>query len=227
MKKVAILSAGPGLPEIVEKYGHSSEWIPLALSSYDIEFDIMKVYENDFSPILNYDAFIITGSKYSVYDQIDWIISLKKYIHEIVSLKMPVLGICFGHQILAESLGGKVVKNIHGWELGSYKIKLTRDGKQSPLFKNILNDDIFYESHQDVVSELPAGSVQLAFTEKGNQSFVYNDYIYGVQFHPEFTWEVTRKLMDLRIKKGISVDSNILSKSKSGKIILSNFIDLI
>ena len=114
-----------------------------------------------------------------------------------------------------------------GWELGSYNISLTRHALNNPLFEGINNDEVFYESHKDAVTMLPEGVKELAFTKKSNQSFTYNNLIYGVQFHPEFTYDVTRTLMDLRIKKGIVVDSDILNKSIKGKIILDNFIKIV
>ena len=64
MNKIAILSAGPGLPEIVEKYGHSSDWIPDALSGRNVEFIVKKVYEDLYDQTDIADAWIITGSKY-------------------------------------------------------------------------------------------------------------------------------------------------------------------
>jgi len=227
MKKIVVLSAGPGLPEVVKEYGHSSEWIPDILSSYNLDFDIRKIYENDFGAIDNVDSWIITGSKYSVYDNIEWIKSIKPFLFDIIKTNKPILGICFGHQLLAEVLGGKVEKNPMGWELGSYRIKLTLDGHKNSLFDGISDNEIFYESHQDTVSELPAGSISLAETEKSNQSFVYNDCVYGVQFHPEFSWKITRRLMDLRKNKGVQVDSNILQESKYGNKVLHNFIQII
>ena len=86
---------------------------------------------------------------------------------------------------------------------------------------------MFYESHQDVVSKLPEGSICLANTIKGNQSFKYSNNIYGVQFHPEFTWDITRALMDIRIKKGVHVDNVHLDKSKNSYRVLHNFIDIV
>ena len=80
MSKIIILSAGPGLPEIVNEYGHSSDWIPNILSKYSIDFKIKKAYENDFGPIDGVDGWIITGSKYSVYDDITWIQNLQKHL---------------------------------------------------------------------------------------------------------------------------------------------------
>ena len=227
MNKIIILSAGPGLPEIVEKYGHSSDWIPNALSQYDLTFETRKVYEESFDHSVEGDAWIVTGSKYSVYDDLDWINNLKSYLKKIVVLNKPILGICFGHQILAEVLGGIVEKNHLGWELGSYNIELTEAGQMSDLFKDINTNDIFYESHQDYVKTLPKNSISLAKTDKANQSFIYANSIYGVQFHPEFTWDVTKALMDIRIKKGIDVDNVDIDESKKGNKILHNFIDIL
>ena len=227
MKKIVILSAGPGLPEIVQLHGHSSEWIPDFLSSYDLDFTIKNVYKNDKCSIDDGYAWIITGSKHSVYENIPWIDDLVDFVKCLIKHNKPILGICFGHQIIAKSLGADVVKNPLGWELGAYNINLTSSGSTHKLFSGINNNDIVYESHQDIVVNLPSNVNILADTDKSIQSFQYNDNIFGVQFHPEFSWEVTRMLMDLRIAKGISVDNNILEKSINGDKILNNFIDIV
>jgi len=224
---IVIISNGPGLKDVVDEFGHSSEWIPETINDSSIKYKVLKAYEGETCDINHYDAFIITGSKYSVYDNFEWITSLKNFINSIISKNKPILGICFGHQILATCLGGEVIKNSKGWELGSYNVSLTPFGSECPLFNNIDSNEVFYESHQDVVSTIPEGAVELAFTEKANQSFSYNNFIFGVQFHPEFSFKVTRKLMDLRIEKGIEVDSNNLKKSTKGKVILSNFIKIV
>ena len=227
MKKVVILSAGPGLPEIVELYGHSSEWIPNILSSKNLDFVIKNVYNNDECTIDDGDVWIITGSKYSVYENVPWINNLVDFVKLLIKNKKPVLGICFGHQVIAKSIGADVIKNPLGWELGSYSINLTDSGLNHNLFFGINNYDIVYESHQDVVVNLPSDVNILANTKKSIQSFQYKNNIYGVQFHPEFSWEVTRMLMDLRISRGILVDNNLLKKSINGYKILNNFIDIV
>ena len=225
--KISILSCGPGLPEIVNKYGHSSEWIPAFIDIPSIQYEVIKVYENREVLINNFDAVIITGSKYSVYDDKEWIYKLKKKVKNIISMKKPVLGICFGHQILASCLGATVRKNDKGWELGSYNISINNKGLNSPLFSGINDNEIFYESHQDVVMSLPDHLIELAVTDKANQSFCYKDLVYGVQFHPEFSFDIIKKLVSLRIEKGIEVDSNIINESIKGKILLNNFIKIV
>ena len=78
-----------------------------------------------------------------------------------------------------------------------------------------------------MVCDMPDKLMQLAFTDKSNQSFVYSDNIFGVQFHPEFSKEVTRMLMDLRVKNGISIDSNELYTSNNSYKVLENYIEIV
>jgi len=227
MKNVVIYSNGPGLPEIVKEYGHSSDWIPNIVNNNKVNFIIKKAYENDFDTDIKADAFILTGSKYSVYNKSPWIEELKKHVKKLIHENNYILGICFGHQILADCLGAEVIKNKLGWELGSYKINLSEKGLQSKLFNGFSKQEIVYESHQDTVINIPSNLDILASSKKSNQSFSYNDKIYGVQFHPEFSKEVTRKLMDLRIENGVSVDSNVLLNAEKSSLVLSNFLNII
>ena len=74
---------------------------------------------------------------------------------------------------------------------------------------------------------MPSTLIPLAFTEKSNQSFAYSNHIFGVQFHPEFSWEVTRMLMDLRIKNGVQIDSDDLEFSANSFKVLHNYIEII
>jgi GMP synthase (glutamine-hydrolysing) len=226
MKNIVILSCGPGLPEIVKEYGHSSDWIPSIINNSKVNFVIKKVYDNDFEIDVKPDAFILTGSKYSVYDNSPWIEKLKNYVKQLIDNNNYILGICFGHQILADCLGGEVKKNKLGWELGSYKIHLSDKGLENKLFYSFCSEEIVYESHQDTVLNLPPEIDILASSEKSNQSFSYNNKIYGVQFHPEFSKEVIRMLMDLRIARGVPVDSNILLNAEKSSLVLNNFLNI-
>ena len=227
MKKIVILSAGAGLPEIVGKYGHSSQWIPSILSNHNVEFVLRNLYEEDTCYLEDGDAWIVSGSKYSVYDDIKWIKKAISFLALLIKEKKPILGICFGHQLIAKALGADVIKNPLGWELGSYMISLTEKGSKNKLFRSFSNREIVYESHQDIIENIPDSMDVLAYSDKSVQSFQCNNNIYGVQFHPEFSWEITRMLMDLRIKKGVSVDNNHLEKSNNGYKILHNFIKLL
>ncbi|KAN0052833.1 hypothetical protein ACTA71_006940 [Dictyostelium dimigraforme] len=87
---------------------------------------------------LSYDGYIITGSASSAYDSNEWIVLLKERIIELDKHEMKMCGICFGHQILVETLGGKIEKNIKGWELGQHTVSLHKD--VSVIFDNIINN---------------------------------------------------------------------------------------
>ena len=99
--RLGILSNGPGLAEIVKIYGHSTQWIPNVINDSNIDYIVKKVYNNEKLSIDEADAWIITGSKYSVYDKLQWIGSLLDFIVKLHANKKYILGICFGHQVIA------------------------------------------------------------------------------------------------------------------------------
>lgn len=130
----------------------------------------------------DFDAFIITGSKASVLDNTDWVTELKEYVSTAIDKNKPILGICFGHQLLIDVLGG-TVEPMGKYELGYLPITQTAD---SPLLTNV--DDPFYSfiTHEDIATELPEGATQIAKTDHGIHGFEYEN-LYGLQSHPEFT----------------------------------------
>ena len=226
MKKIIILDCGPSLEEVSREFGQSPEWIISTLEDQGCEFNWIKAYEGQAVENSSGDAWIITGSPRSVYDEEDWMLNLEVNIRDAAKRKRPVLGICFGHQLIAKTFSGKVEKNPNGWELGSYTISLTEHGKYSPLFKDMENELIVYESHQDIVTALPDGAVELAFNKKGVQAFQLFD-MYSVQFHPEFSWDVMKKYVSIRGAAGVPVDDLAVPKSLQGYLVLNNFINLI
>ena len=223
--KLLIISAGPGLAEIRANHGHATDWITNLIPS-DIEVNIVNIYENHDFDESYYDAWIITGSAYSVIDNTQWILNLKNKIKYASENSIYILGICFGHQIVSSALGGNVIKNPKGWELGSYKLTLNNNGLSSKLFNDVDPDDIFYFSHEDVVSKLPSSATELASNDMGLQSFSINDRVYGVQFHPEFTFDIMEQYVNIRYQKGIISKLNPVIESKTSHKVVSNYIEI-
>ena len=227
MKDVLIIDCGPSLSDVSKHYGVSPEWIMESLKNKGCNFTWVKPYVGDKIQSNNADAWIITGSPCSVYNCEAWMVNLEEEMKNIQSSQIPVLGICFGHQLIAKCFGGTVELNPQGWELGAYPVQFTAAGKKSQLFSGMEENAIVYESHQDSVTVLPENAIELARNNKGNQAFMIHDNFYGVQFHPEFSWEVIKMYVFIRSAMGVKVDDPSVPESTQGELVLFNFIDLI
>ena len=227
VKEILIIDCGPSLSDVTKHYGVAPEWIMESLKNKGCNFTLVKPYVGENVQIGNADAWIITGSPRSVYDADDWMVDIERELKNIQSSKIPVLGICFGHQLLANCFGGIVELNPKGWELGAYPVQFTDVGKNSQIFSGMDDNAIVYESHQDSVIVLPEMAIELARNNKGNQAFKIHVNFYGVQFHPEFSWEVIKMYVSKRSAMGVTVDDPSVPESTQGELVLFNFIDLI
>ena len=142
------------------------------------------------------DAYLITGSRFSVYDDEAWIRKLEKFVVELHSEKHPLLGICFGHQMIARALGGKTEKATQGWGVG---VQSYRKTKIKSWLKPDLENFSLCASHQDQVTQLPLGAELIAESEFcPNAAFRIDDHILTFQAHPEFEKAYSKVLLVLR-----------------------------
>ena len=160
-------------------------------------FRTYEVLEMDF-PVCakECDGWIITGSKYGVYEDHPWIEPLSDLVRKIAKIKSPLLGVCFGHQLIAQALGGQVESSEKGWGLGldTYRIK----HQHKPECMSNINDteislNIF---HQDQVTRLPEGAKVFAKSDFCNNAGFYIDqHILTIQAHPEFSLSYNQDLL--------------------------------
>lgn len=142
------------------------------------------------------DAWLITGSKFGVYDGYDWIEELKAFVRQAHSARRPVVGICFGHQLIAEALGGKVEKSDKGWGVGLHSWELK---EKADWMEGAGEDFALQVSHQDQVVELPEGARVLASSDFcPNALLAYDDWAVSFQGHPEFSADFSEDLIHMR-----------------------------
>lgn len=135
-----------------------------------------------------HDAVILTGSPHSVYDPLPWVGPLEARLREaVVARGLPTLGVCFGHQLLAQALGGRVVRNPRGREMGTIEVRRHPAGEGAPLFAGLGARFTAQATHCDTVIAPPEGAAVLAESDlDACQTFRWGS-AWGVQFHPEVT----------------------------------------
>ncbi|KPA22216.1 GMP synthase (glutamine-hydrolyzing) [Shimia sp. SK013] len=174
--KIGILQTGHTPEELVEEFGEYSNLFQALFAGHDFEFVTFNVVDGVFPEgIQDAQGWLITGSKHGAYEDHAWIPLLEDFIRACVSENVPLVGVCFGHQIIAQALGGKVEKYEGGWAVG----RQTYDFAGTEIALNAW--------HQDQVTELPPGAVTLASNDFcAHAAVLYGDRALTVQAHPEF-----------------------------------------
>lgn len=229
--EILVLRTGDAIGDLVERRGEFARWIRETVgddgrhtwSELDVRFQAPGE--------TTADAVIITGSAASVTERAPWMIRAEAWLRDRVEEGMPVLGICFGHQLLAQALGGRVVKNTAGREIGT--VKCMRCDDDDPLFRGLPRDLTVNATHVDTVHDLPAGARILASTKlERHAAFAVKTHVWGVQFHPEIDGDIMRGYVDARShvlrSEGIDTDSLRAAciDTPHGVQILRNFVRL-
>jgi GMP synthase (glutamine-hydrolysing) len=138
-----------------------------------------------------FDGVVVTGSRSSVYWDEEWIPPLVDYVAEAAAAGLPVLGVCYGHQVVAEALGGRVA-GMDEFEIGYNEVRHRGDDE---LFAGIDESFTVFTTHGDTVAELPPNATLLAENEHGVHAF-RDGHCWGVQFHPEYDVETAREVTE-------------------------------
>lgn len=143
-----------------------------------------------------YDGYVITGSPSGAYETDAWILALMDFIRQAYKLGKKLVGICFGHQIIAQALGGHVEKSAKGWGLGLKPFAVT--GNKSWMNEPVTACSLYFV-HQDQVLDLPPQAEHLAGNEFcPNVMYAIGEQVLGVQGHPEFTPEIMEGILASR-----------------------------
>lgn len=197
--RLGILQADTLEPDIEEKYGSYGQMFQRLFQSVDkqITFTVYRVIEDNYpDDIDECDAYLITGSKFSAYDDAPWIIKLRHFIVELHKREKKLIGICFGHQLIAHVLGGHTHKSEKGWSVGNVMSDLQIN---KPWLGNATKSFSLLVSHQDQVQRLPEHAALIASNEScKNSAYQLGDNILAFQGHPEFSNAYLKYLMAKR-----------------------------
>ncbi|GAB1264020.1 glutamine amidotransferase-related protein [Aurantivibrio infirmus] len=208
---IGLLEAETLPPKIIKEYGSYGEMFVTFLNKTpnDFSFRFYAVDQQHLPLTINEcDAYIVTGSRYNAFDDTPWINDLKDFIRELYKAQKKCFGVCFGHQIIAEALGGKVERNSKGWGVGAKLFKTVHQpgwATQTPDYFTIL------VSHQDQVTRLPSRATLFATSEYcTNGAYFIDDFIFCLQGHPEFSIDY---LLFLLTKRREVIGSNITANA--------------
>lgn len=190
MRRVLVLQAGSCDPAVRARFGDFPDWFARRLAPR-VGLRVVRPYESPLPPVARFDGVLMTGSPGSVVAPEPWMDDAGGYLLDAARTR-PVLGICFGHQLLAHALGGRVERHPRGREAGTVEVRLTEAGRRDLLFTGCPDRFLVQQTHEDHVPEPPPGTVPLA--ENGFSPL--QAYAHGlarcVQFHPEMDAAISR-----------------------------------
>jgi len=195
VKKLFIIKAGTTCSSALQAFGDFEDWIKQGVSQS--RFPVIVVDAVAGAPLPKPETcfgVLITGSHAMVTENLPWSRSIEAWIRDLVENGVPLLGICYGHQLLARALGGRVGYNPLGREVGTVRVFLKPQAGEDLLFRKLNPVFQAHTIHEQSVLELPPGAVCLAGNAHDrNHAFRIGKCAWGVQFHPEYTVQVMKE----------------------------------
>ncbi|MFC7134660.1 MULTISPECIES: type 1 glutamine amidotransferase [Salinibaculum] len=197
----------------------------------ELDADLVEFHcpSRDLPETFQFDACVVTGSRASVYWDEPWIGELKSWVGDAIETGLPMLGVCYGHQLLADVLGGSV-EDMGEYEIGYRSVE--HDG-ENDLLAGVDGDFTVFTTHSDRVTEAPPGATVFARNDYGIHGF-RKGHVFSVQFHPEYDMETAetvttgKDLPDERIQRvldGITAEN--YDAACEAKQLFDNFTDYV
>ncbi|CAE6468577.1 unnamed protein product [Rhizoctonia solani] len=200
------------LQSVLESKGQPTDSVQFTLHGYDV---VHQVYPDE-AKLETYDGVVLTGSASSAYAPLPWIPPLLEFVARVTTKypKIKILGICFGHQIIARALGGQCVPNEKGWEVGVFDVQLNKLGEElfgrKELRIHQMHRDHVPDTHTppgfEIIGATPACANQgmiLRYPDAKGKIGYDGVHIFTVQGHPEFHESIISKIVDARELNGV------------------------
>jgi GMP synthase (glutamine-hydrolysing) len=198
--KPLIIKTGDSLPALTSAVGDFEHWF---LRGMDLEAGQVRIIDVARSQPLpepgEVSGALVTGSPAMVSHRAGWSEATAGWLARAAEVGIPLLGICYGHQLLARALGGEVGPNPRGPNLGTARVTLTQEAADDPLLHDLPSPLGLQVSHFEAVLSLPPGARRLARCEADpNHAFVLGERTWGLQFHPEFDAHIMRTYIEAK-----------------------------
>jgi GMP synthase-like glutamine amidotransferase len=216
--KIAILQCDSVLDKFQQDFGNYPQMIIDLLTNVEgkLEIEVFDVQQGKYPEnIDDWDLFITTGSKAGVNDNEVWIKDLIEFTQRLDTLQKRLVGICFGHQIIALARGGSVAKSSKGWGIGVASNRVLTQPSWMAMRPDQLN---LIVSHQDQISRLPKGATVIAESNFCPYFMVqWDDHFLSVQGHPEWSRPYSKALINDRrnIISGERIEEGLASLEKT------------
>ncbi len=200
-RRIAILLTSNDESAFARRFPNDGEKVSILLRTQrpDWRYRVWSVKDGEFPASTDADGYIITGSPASVHDSLDWITRLLALIRDLHARRVPLVGLCFGHQAIALALGGRVEISPGGWRMG---IAATHFSKKLPWMAPYQPTLELYASHCEQVTQLPATAQRLGGDDFCPiASFAIEQHILTTQYHPEFSPTFMAELTEVLVRK--------------------------
>ena len=198
LRPLAIVLCGTTVPNLLPRRGDFADWFRTGLGDPSAPaFDAQT--GGQLPDPAGLRGAVLTGSPSMLTEAAPWMAELVAWTAAAVRAELPLLGVCFGHQVLAQAVGGQVGFHPRGREIGSVPVRLEQAATEDPLFESLPQRFYVQESHSQAVLRLPPGAVHLIRGDHdAHQAFRIGRNAYGTQFHPEFDAEIVRGYIEAR-----------------------------
>jgi GMP synthase (glutamine-hydrolysing) len=196
--RILLYKTGETSPALVPEIGDYERWFTRVLGDgYTLE--VHRAFAEPQHRPSGYDGIVISGSPRSLVEPEPWMDDAAACVRAAADAGVPVLGVCFGHQLVGYAFGGCVRQNPNGWEVGSVDLELTDEGARDPLFAGMSRRVRVNQSHRDEVGTLgPTTRLLAAGAHTPHQAIAIGEHVRGVQFHPEMDAPIIRRIIDHR-----------------------------
>lgn len=191
-RPLVIIKAGSATEAVRRQWGDFEDWLRQGLALPAGDLRLIRASEGEPLPRPEEcGGVVITGSHAMVTDNLSWSVALAAWLPAVVRQRIPLLGICYGHQLLAAAMGGQVDYHPRGPEIGTAHVELLPVAADDPLFAGLPDSFPVQAFHSQSILSLPPQAVLLARNDfEPHHAFRLGTCAWGVQFHPEYTREI-------------------------------------